>query len=140
MLMFVESAEFNETVTIERALRCVELSKDILDEVGNARAQCFAGCVLTELGRTKENARKSARLIKPALRVLKKMDDSFAKAVVPVGEGYIANCHFMNEEYDLALEWYESALKGLQSCNDLTRNSFSGYFSMRIVECEMRKR
>jgi tetratricopeptide (TPR) repeat protein len=136
LVLFVESAAFDETVTIERALRCVELSKDMLDEVGNAKAQCLAGCAIAELGKTKESARKSARLIKPALRVIKKINDDFAHSMVAVGEGYIANCHFMNEEYDLALELYQSALKGLQSCNDLTRNSFSYDFTNRIKECQ----
>ncbi|MDR1640250.1 MAG: tetratricopeptide repeat protein [Clostridiales bacterium] len=136
LFILLGTAELNDSVTIERALRCVEISKDLLNEIWIAKAQCLAGCTIAELGKTKESARKSARLIKPALRVIKKMNDDFSHSVVTVGEGYIANYHFMNEEYDLALEWYQSALKGLQSCLEPTRISFSHVFSNRIKECQ----
>jgi hypothetical protein len=133
--MFLALAELSDSVTIERALRCVELSKELLDEICIAKAQCLAGCAMADLGKTKESARKSARLIKPALRVVKKMNDGFSQSMVAVGEGYIANYHFLCEEYDLAAEWYQSAMDGLERCGELLQDKHGGRFVERLAEC-----
>jgi tetratricopeptide (TPR) repeat protein len=134
--LYLTQRDINKEVTVERALKCIKIAKSLsMDELEIAKAQCLAGCLLAEIGKTKETARKSARLIKTALREVKKSKEDFVPCMIAIGEGCIANYHFLCEDYALAANWYAAGLEGIKKCNPLIKLNHGARFSERLAEC-----
>jgi tetratricopeptide (TPR) repeat protein len=132
----ISGAPFSDAVTVKRALLCLDfMESHSRDEMDIAYAQWFAGSVLAEKDKSREAARKSVRLVKKALRVLKAIDEDTARSMTAVGEECIADYHFSREEYDLAAEWYRAAQTTLTTCVPNIRFLHQQHFSKNLEEC-----
>jgi tetratricopeptide (TPR) repeat protein len=138
IMLYIADAKLDESVTVERVVRCAELMKDLSqDKLKNAQAQWLAGCVVIRLGKT-GNKRKAARLVMDANRVIGKKSES-DRLMVAVGEGCIGDYHFQRGEYELAEQWYQAALKYMKTSRDYTYELFSTLYSDKIAECRKQK-
>jgi tetratricopeptide (TPR) repeat protein len=137
--LFLLDLNMDESVTIERALRWVEITKQqTRDERENAQAQWLAGFALVCLGKTLETARKGIRLIRNSIKVLKVTKGNTDKTdfdAVSVGEDCIARYHFKRKEYDLAKDWYQAAIEDLKLSGVQTQNKYRKRFAAGLMEC-----
>jgi hypothetical protein len=110
--LVVFRSEINGYSTSDRLLLCLAvMEKDSASKKQTAFTQWIAGYVLSQTAKSREDARKSIRLIKTALRAIKAEDSLLANYVYFLGSGVIAKYHFQREEYDLAADWYREILK-----------------------------
>jgi tetratricopeptide (TPR) repeat protein len=134
--VLMATPSIDESLTIERALKCAELMKSATNNIEDiALAQWLAGTALAKLGTTREEARKAIRLIKLALQNLKNSSTEINLNAIALGEGYIADYHFQKKEYDLAEEWYQKAKKSLSSSSPYVAEKLGNHYSACLAEC-----
>ncbi|MDR1643272.1 MAG: hypothetical protein LBT59_26555 [Clostridiales bacterium] len=131
--------KFGAPVTIERVVKCAELMKSLTaDPSDNGNALWLEGCVLLKLGKTRESEAKGIRRIKSSIRLLKKVTTRESVNMIPVGEGLVADFHFKREEYDVAAEWYQAAIKDLATatCDPEIKADKDKRYADRLKECQ----
>jgi tetratricopeptide (TPR) repeat protein len=146
--VFLNDMTMNESVTVERALRWLEVTKQQTQDAREiALAQWLAGLALVHKGKTPEDDIKGIGLIETsikALRVTKADVDLDASDVyldaVSVGEDCIARCYFNRKEFELAEVWFRAAIKDLKKCGTKTKSRYRKRFAEGLEICLLCKK
>ncbi|MDR2749564.1 MAG: hypothetical protein LBC41_02785 [Clostridiales bacterium] len=133
--LFLETAQLDDSVTLERVTKCVEYMSSLTNRPTNTLTQWLAGCAFFNLGTTREIERNGFRLIKASVQAL---EDTIEVAAYAIGQGYIADYHFQKGEYELAKGSYRSAIKNLKTASNCVREKFMNHYQRRLKECSQR--
>jgi hypothetical protein len=137
-LLFATFIKMDNSVTIERVIRCLEITKIQTSNKNEiAFAEWLAGCALITINKTNEKTQRAVRLVKSSLQFLSKApSDNYL--FVAAGEGCIAEYHVQRAEYELAEQWYRSAKKSVEAKHQTAYNAYRAVFSAGLALCQMR--
>ncbi|MDR1641480.1 MAG: hypothetical protein LBT59_17445 [Clostridiales bacterium] len=137
ILFFVDGFSFDKSVTVERALRCVDLMKNLTqDKMAIVLAQWLAGCAMLLIGKNADKIR-AVSLVTDACEYIKTARKS-DWGLVAIGSGVVAKHYFEKGEYELAEQWYQTALKYANMVTKAVYSVYSKLYSEKIEECKKR--
>ncbi|MDR2749562.1 MAG: hypothetical protein LBC41_02775 [Clostridiales bacterium] len=138
VMIFLQRFSLDESITIERTSRCVDLMKNLTqDKAANVLAQWLAGCAVLCLGKAEDKGR-AARRVLDACRDMKQSGEKSLLAFVGLGMGCVADYHYEREEYELAEQRYQVALKYMDMVSEVMYQIHGIFYSEKIEECKKR--